>query len=74
MSRAIVLLLQVGLMLSAVAGILFAVRIILQQTIGGSWYWGGAIAAFVGPVAFALALFLVERSESFPRGREEESK
>ena len=73
MSRAIVLLLQVGLMLSAVAGILFAVRIILQQTIGGSWYWGGAIAAFFGPVAFALALFLVERAE-FPRGREEESK
>jgi hypothetical protein len=74
MSRAIVLLLQVGLMLSAIAGILFAVRIILQQTIGGSWYWGGAIAAFVGPVAFALALLLVERSGTFPGVREEGPK
>ena len=45
MSRAITLTLQVGLLLSAVAGILFAVRIILQQAIGGSWYWAGAMAA-----------------------------
>ena len=63
MSRLISLILQVGLLLSAVAGILFAVRIILQQTIGGSWFWGGAMAAFAGPVFFALALQLFERRD-----------
>lgn len=61
MSRAIALVLQIGLLLTSVAGILFAVRIILQQTIGGSWYWGGAMAAFAGPAFFALALYLYER-------------
>ena len=61
MKRAIVLLLQIGLMLTAIAAIIFAVRIILQLTIGGSWYWGGAIAAFTGPVAFAIALYVFER-------------
>ena len=64
MSRAITLLLQAGLFLTAIAGILFAVRIILQQTVGGSWYWGGAMAAFAGPVLFALALYLFERRDA----------
>ncbi len=63
MSRAITLILQIGLLLSAAAGILFAVRIIVQQTIGGSWFWGGAMAAFAGPAFFALALHLFERRE-----------
>jgi hypothetical protein len=62
MKRLISLLLQAGLVLTAVAGILFAVRIILQQALGiGHWYWAGAVAAFVGPLAFAAALFVFER-------------
>jgi uncharacterized oligopeptide transporter (OPT) family protein len=48
---------------AAVAGILFAIRIILQQTIGGSWYWGGAMAAFAGPVLFTIAFYLFERRD-----------
>ena len=63
MSRAISLTLQIGIFLSAVAGILFAIRIILQQTIGGSWYWGGAMAAFAGPVLFTIAFHLFERRD-----------
>ena len=61
MSQLIALVLRVGVLVSSMAGILFAVRIILQQTIGGSWYWGGALAAFSGPVFFSLALYLFER-------------
>ena len=64
MNRALTFLLQVGLALTSVAAILFAVRIIVQQTLGGSWYWGGAMAAFAGPVAFAVALRLHERGDS----------
>ena len=63
MTRAITLLLQVGLVLTAIAAILFAVRIILQQALGiGSWYWGGAIAVFLGPLAFTAALALLGRN------------
>ena len=61
MSQLIALVLRVGVLVSSIAGILFAVRIILQQTMGGSWYWGGALAAFSGPVFFSLALYLFER-------------
>ena len=61
MSQVITLVLRVGVLLSAIAGILFAVRIILEQTVGGSWYWGGALAAFSGPVFFSAALYLFER-------------
>ena len=64
MTRALTIMLQIGLAVTSVAAILFALRIILQQTIGGSWYWGGALAAFAGPVAFALALYLFERCAS----------
>ena len=63
MTRAITLLLQVGLVLTAIAAILFALRIILQQSLGiGSWYWGGAVAVFLGPLAFTAALAVFERS------------
>jgi hypothetical protein len=55
MSRAISVILQAGILLSAAAGILFAIRIIPEQTTAGSWYWGGAIAVF------AVALYVFER-------------
>lgn len=61
MSRAIQLTLQIGLLLSAIAGIVFAVRIIIGMTLGANWFWGGAVAAFIGPATFALALYLYER-------------
>ena len=61
MSQVITLILRVGVLLSGIAGILFTVRIILEQTVGGSWYWGGALAAFSGPVFFSAALYLFER-------------
>ena len=68
MNRAIVIILQIGLVLSAIAGILFALRIILQQAaIGGGWHWGGAMAAFAGPVAFAFALYLFDRRPPMPK-------
>ena len=64
MKRLINLLLQAGLVLTAVAAILFAVRIILQQAVGiGTWYWAGATAVFLGPVAFAIAIWVFERSD-----------
>ena len=62
MKRVLSLLLQAGMVLTSVAGILFAVRMILQQSLGiGRWYWAGAVAAFVGPLAFAAALYVFER-------------
>ena len=65
MKRVITLLLQAGIVLTAIAAILFAVRMIVQQALGaGSWYWGGAIASFLGPVALAAALFVFERCAS----------
>ena len=64
MSRALVLALQIGVLVSAVAAILSSIRIILQQTVGGSWFCGCAMAAFAAPAFFAVALFLVRRSEA----------
>lgn len=61
MSRAIQLTLQVGLLFSAIAAIVFAVRIIIGLTLGANWFWGGAVGAFLGPVSFAIALYLYER-------------
>lgn len=58
MSRAITLLLEIGLVISVVAAIGYAVQIALGVLFGTSWYWAGALAAFAGPVAFALALRL----------------
>jgi hypothetical protein len=61
MSRAINLLLEAGLIVSALGALAYAIRIILGTVINISWYWGGAIGAFAGPVAFAAALNLYQR-------------
>ena len=64
MSRVVALALQIGILLGAVAGILYLVRIILQLVSGvGSWYWAGAMASFAAPLAFALALHFYERRD-----------
>jgi hypothetical protein len=68
MRRAITLLLQAGLLLSTIGAILFALQIIVGLTLGSRWFWGGAVAAFLGPVAFASTLFLVERWEASASG------
>ena len=62
MSRVITIFLEIGILVTSIAAIIFAARIIVQQTIGGSWYWGGALAAFAGPALFALALSLYRPS------------
>ena len=62
MSRVITILLEIGIVVTSIAAILFAAKIILEQTIGGSWYWGGALAAFSGPALFTLALSLYQRT------------
>ena len=67
MSRVITLLLEIGILVTSIAAILFAAKIILEQTIGGSWYWGGALAAFSGPALFALALNLYQRWAAAPK-------
>jgi hypothetical protein len=49
-----------GLLVSALAAIGYAVWILIGQAIPVRWYWGGAIAAFLGPVSFAAAAYLNE--------------
>ena len=63
MSRAIQLTLLLGLFLAGVAGIVFSARIILGLTLGANWFWGGAFAAYLGPISFAAALYLFERRD-----------
>lgn len=63
MSRIVALLLEAGLIVSAIGAILYSLRIIMGSIIDVSWYWGGAMAAFAGPVAFALALFIHEKRD-----------
>ena len=61
MNRAILLSLQLGMLLSTIAAIVFAIRIVVGLTLGANWFWGGAVGAFIGPVSFAIALYLFER-------------
>ena len=63
MSRLISILLRVGLVVSAVAAIIGAVRMGLGFVLNLSWYWAGLMAAFAGPVSFALAIYLFERRD-----------
>ena len=57
MNRAIGLLLVTGFALSIAAAIAESVYIILGLVLGARWFWGGAIAAYFGPAAFAIALY-----------------
>ena len=41
----------------AAAAIAESVYIILGLVLGARWFWGGAIAAYFGPAAFAIALY-----------------
>ena len=56
--RAIHVLLKTGLALSSIAAIAASVRIIFGFFVGVDWYWGGPLAAYSGPLAFAGALRL----------------
>lgn len=61
MSNVIRLLLQIGLILSSIAALTASVRIFLGFGLGVKWFWGGAIAAYLGPAALAFALYMFER-------------
>ena len=56
--RLISILLIAGLVLSSIAAIAGSVRIIIGVLLGVQWFWGGAFAAYVGPLCFAAALYL----------------
>ena len=55
------LLLTVGLVLASVAAFTASLRVIVGYMFGTEWYWGGVLAAYAGPVAFAAALYLLDR-------------
>ena len=55
------IVLFVGLILSSIAAIAASLRIIFAFVHGTTWFWEGALAAYAGPVFFALALYLDEK-------------
>ena len=61
--RAIQVLLKTGLALSSIAAIAASVRVIFGFVIGVDWFWGGPLAAYSGPLAFAGALRLHQLSQ-----------
>jgi hypothetical protein len=58
MDQALRFLLQIGLILSSVAALTASLRIILGYALGTTWYWGGALAAYAGPLIFTVALYI----------------
>ena len=63
MTRLVTLLLHAALVLVSISAVTYAVRILLQQALNlGSWYWGGALAVFAGPLLIAGALKLLAAS------------
>ena len=62
MKRLLDILLRVGLLLGVVGSIGQLIVMILQVFLLPSlrWYWGGSLAFFAAPVAFALTLRLVD--------------
>jgi hypothetical protein len=60
--RLIRILLQAGLALSGVGALVGSVRVILGFLLGAHWFWGGVLAAYLGPACFAGALRLHELS------------
>lgn len=53
-------MLLIGLIFSSVAALTASLRIILGYALGTTWFWGGALAAYAGPVVFVAALYLDE--------------
>ena len=60
MERFVRLLLLAGLILSTIGALAYSMRIVLGQLMGVTWYWGGALVAYFGPLVFAGALYLNE--------------
>ena len=56
MNRGVSLLLRTGLLLSLIGAVAQLVIMLLDLLLPISlrWYWGGSIAFFIAPVAFAL--------------------
>ena len=63
MSTAIRLLLFIGIALSSLGAITASVRIILGFALGADWFWGGVVAAHVGPFSFAASLYFFDRAQ-----------
>jgi len=55
-------MLLIGVIISSFVALVFSVRILLGQLLGVGWFWGGAIGAYFGPLAFAAALFVYDRT------------
>ena len=62
MNKAIRLILLIGIALSSLGAITASVRVILGFALGAEWFWGGVVAAYVGPFAFAASLYFFDRS------------
>lgn len=60
MERFVRLLLLTGLVLSTIGALAYAIRIVLGQIMGVSWYWAGAFVAYLGPLVFAAAMYFNE--------------
>jgi hypothetical protein len=61
MNKAIRILLVVGIALSSLGALTASVRIILGFVLGANWFWGGIVAAYLGPLAFAASLYCFDR-------------
>ena len=57
--RVSLMLLEVGVLLGAVAGLLYVVQMIVGSLFGTTWFWGGAMASLLAPLAFAAAIRLL---------------
>ncbi len=62
MNRLLSLVLQAGLVVASIAAVAQAVLMMADVFLPGQlpWYWGGALAYFAAPVAFALTLRLLD--------------
>ena len=66
MKKAVDLLLAAGLVTSSLAAIAYSIRAligIVHQTV--NWDFAGLLAVYAGPVFFATALYIVNRSGAF---------
>ena len=58
-------LLRVGLATTSLAAIAYAIRALLSVVgLNAPWSYGGLIAAYLGPLAFAGAIFLNGRADT----------
>ena len=59
MNRITYAMIEFALLLSAANALIAIVRMAISEFLPISWFWGGSIAAFAGPVLLAGALHLL---------------